>query len=81
MIDERAIVNGMVGLLASGGSTNHTLHLVAIARAALAGALSNHVGNETFALVDGTLSWLMLQTHVTLLFWNEVSDVPPNATT
>ncbi|WP_243382163.1 phosphogluconate dehydratase [Geothrix alkalitolerans] len=34
VIDERAIVNGMVGLLTTGGSTNHTLHLVAIARAA-----------------------------------------------
>uniref|UniRef100_UPI0038B2987E phosphogluconate dehydratase n=1 Tax=Parachitinimonas caeni TaxID=3031301 RepID=UPI0038B2987E len=34
MIDERAIVNGLVGLLATGGSTNHTIHLIAIARAA-----------------------------------------------
>ncbi len=34
VVDERAIVNGMVGLLASGGSTNHTIHLIAIARAA-----------------------------------------------
>ena len=34
MIDERAIVNGIVGLLATGGSTNHTLHLVAMAHAA-----------------------------------------------
>ncbi len=34
MIDERAIVNGVVGLMATGGSTNHTLHLVAMARAA-----------------------------------------------
>jgi phosphogluconate dehydratase len=34
IIDERAIVNGVVGLMASGGSTNHTLHLPAIARAA-----------------------------------------------
>ncbi len=34
MIDERSIVNGMVGLLATGGSTNHTMHLVAIAKAA-----------------------------------------------
>ena len=33
-VDERAIVNAMVGLLASGGSTNHTLHLVAMAAAA-----------------------------------------------
>ena len=34
IVSERAIVNAMVGLLASGGSTNHTIHLVAIARAA-----------------------------------------------
>jgi phosphogluconate dehydratase len=34
VIDERAIVNGMVGLMATGGSTNHALHLVAMARAA-----------------------------------------------
>jgi phosphogluconate dehydratase len=33
-IDERAIVNAVVGLLASGGSTNHTLHLIAMAAAA-----------------------------------------------
>ncbi|MBL8481113.1 MAG: phosphogluconate dehydratase [Rhodocyclaceae bacterium] len=34
VINEHAIVNGIVGLLATGGSTNHTIHLVAIARAA-----------------------------------------------
>jgi phosphogluconate dehydratase len=34
VIDEKAIVNGTVALLASGGSTNHSMHLVAIARAA-----------------------------------------------
>jgi phosphogluconate dehydratase len=34
IVDARAIVNGIVGLLATGGSTNHTIHLVAIARAA-----------------------------------------------
>jgi phosphogluconate dehydratase len=34
IISEKAIVNGMVGLLATGGSTNHTLHLVAVAKAA-----------------------------------------------
>ncbi len=34
MIDERSIVNGMVGLLATGGSTNLTIHLIAVARAA-----------------------------------------------
>ena len=33
-IDERAIVNGIVGLLATGGSSNHTLHMVAMAHAA-----------------------------------------------
>jgi phosphogluconate dehydratase len=34
VLDERSIVNAIVGLLATGGSTNHTLHLIAIARAA-----------------------------------------------
>ncbi len=33
-LDEKAIVNAMVGLAATGGSTNHAIHLVAIARAA-----------------------------------------------
>ena len=34
LVDAAAIVNGIVGLLATGGSTNHTLHIVAIAAAA-----------------------------------------------
>jgi phosphogluconate dehydratase len=34
VIDEKAIVNAMVGLVATGGSTNHFIHLPAIARAA-----------------------------------------------
>lgn len=34
LVDERALVNAIVALLASGGSTNHTIHFVAIARAA-----------------------------------------------
>ncbi len=34
IIDEKAIVNGIIGLLATGGSTNHTMHLIAIAKAA-----------------------------------------------
>ncbi|HWA79723.1 MAG TPA: phosphogluconate dehydratase [Acetobacteraceae bacterium] len=34
LVDERTVVNGMVGLLATGGSTNHTIHLVAMAKAA-----------------------------------------------
>lgn len=33
VIDERSIVNAVVALLASGGSTNHTIHLIAMARA------------------------------------------------
>jgi phosphogluconate dehydratase len=33
-VDEKAIVNAAVGLLATGGSTNHLLHIPAIARAA-----------------------------------------------
>jgi len=34
VVNERAIVNAMIGLLATGGSTNHMIHLPAIARAA-----------------------------------------------
>jgi phosphogluconate dehydratase len=34
VVDERAVVNGIVGLLATGGSTNHAIHLPAMARAA-----------------------------------------------
>ena len=34
IVDERALVNAVVALLATGGSTNHTIHLVAIAAAA-----------------------------------------------
>jgi len=34
VVDEHAVVNGVVALLATGGSTNHTMHLVAMAAAA-----------------------------------------------
>ena len=34
LVDERAIVNAIVALIATGGSTNHTIHWVAVARAA-----------------------------------------------
>jgi phosphogluconate dehydratase len=34
IVDEHVLVNGIVALLATGGSTNHTIHLVAVARAA-----------------------------------------------
>jgi len=34
VVDEKAIVNAAIGLLATGGSTNHAIHLPAIARAA-----------------------------------------------
>ncbi|MBV8665410.1 MAG: phosphogluconate dehydratase [Burkholderiaceae bacterium] len=34
VVDEKCIVNAVIALLATGGSTNHTLHLVAIAKAA-----------------------------------------------
>jgi phosphogluconate dehydratase len=34
VVDERAIANAIVGLLATGGSTNHTIHLIAMANAA-----------------------------------------------
>lgn len=34
IIDERSFVNAIIGLMATGGSTNHTLHLIAMAKAA-----------------------------------------------
>jgi phosphogluconate dehydratase len=34
MVNEKAIVNAVVGLLATGGSTNHAIHIPAMARAA-----------------------------------------------
>ena len=34
IVDEKAIVNAIIGLLATGGSTNHTIHLIAVAAAA-----------------------------------------------
>jgi phosphogluconate dehydratase len=34
IVSERSLVNGIVGLLATGGSTNHAIHIIAIARAA-----------------------------------------------
>ncbi len=34
VINEKSIVNAIVGLLATAGSTNHTIHLIAVARAA-----------------------------------------------
>jgi len=34
LVDERVIVNAMIALLATGGSTNHLIHWVAVARAA-----------------------------------------------
>jgi len=34
VVDEKSIVNALAGLLATGGSTNHTIHLIAMARAA-----------------------------------------------
>lgn len=34
LLSEKNIINAIIGLMATGGSTNHTIHLVAIARAA-----------------------------------------------
>jgi phosphogluconate dehydratase len=34
MLDEKSFINAIIGLLATGGSTNHTIHIIAMARAA-----------------------------------------------
>ncbi|MCB9961568.1 MAG: phosphogluconate dehydratase [Hyphomonas sp.] len=54
MIDERSIVNGIVGLMATGGSTNHALHLPAMAAAA--GII---VTLEDFAEISSVVPLLM----------------------
>lgn len=50
ILDERAFVNGMVGLMATGGSTNLVLHLPAMARAA-----GIHLTLEDFADISATV--------------------------
>ena len=64
VVDERAIVNGIVGLLATGGSTNHTLHLVAIAAAA-----GIHIDWNDFADLSKTVPLL------TRIYPNGTADV------
>ncbi len=54
LVDEKTIVNGLVGLLATGGSTNHTMHLVAIARAA-----GIHIDWEDFDTLSAHVPLLM----------------------
>ncbi|MGR6874313.1 phosphogluconate dehydratase [Pseudomonas sp. HK3] len=53
MINEKSIVNAMIGLMATGGSTNHTIHLIAIARAA--GIIINW---DDFSLLSSTIPLL-----------------------
>ena len=50
ILDERAFVNGIVGLMASGGSTNLVLHLPAMARAA-----GIHLDLQDFADISGAV--------------------------
>jgi len=64
VIDERAVVNGIVGLHATGGSTNHTIHLVAIARAA-----GIQVNWDDFAELSGVVPLL------TRIYPNGAADV------
>ncbi len=53
VIDERSIVNGVIGLHATGGSTNHLLHLVAIAAAA---GITSETGGLRRAVVGGAVA-------------------------
>ncbi len=54
MIDERSIVNGVVGLHATGGSTNHTLHLIAMARAA---GIARHLAGHFRSVAKSCRCW------------------------
>lgn len=53
IVDAKSIVNGLVGLLATGGSTNHTMHLVAVARAA-----GYHVNWDDFSDISNAVPLL-----------------------
>jgi phosphogluconate dehydratase len=53
VVDERVIVNAMVALLATGGSTNHLIHWVAVARAA-----GIHIDWTDFAELSGVVPLL-----------------------
>ncbi len=53
ILDAKAIVNGIAGLLATGGSTNHTIHLVAIAAAA-----GIHIDWQDFSDISGAVPQL-----------------------
>ena len=64
VIDEKAVVNGMIGLHATGGSTNHTMHLVAMARAA-----GIEIGWDDFADLSDVIPLL------TRIYPNGVADV------
>ena len=50
VVDERAIVNATIGLLATGGSTNHAIHIPAMARAA---AVAGYVSRTSGGAVGG----------------------------
>ena len=54
VVSEKSVVNAMVGLLATGGSTNETMHLVAIARAA-----GIHINWDDFALLSDNVPLLV----------------------
>jgi phosphogluconate dehydratase len=54
VVCDKSVVNAMVGLLARGGSTNETMHLVAIARAA-----GIHINWDDFALLSDNVPLLV----------------------
>ena len=56
LVDERTMVNACVALLASGGSTNHTMHLVAMARADSAAGGDRQEGSRGLGS-PGPLLW------------------------
>jgi phosphogluconate dehydratase len=54
LVDSRCLINALVGLMASGGSTNHTIHWVSVARAA--GYLIDWTDMETISSVTPLLT-------------------------
>ena len=64
VIDERSIINALIGLHATGGSTNHTIHLIAMAR-----AIGVHLDWDDFSDLSAVIPLL------TRIYPNGIADV------
>lgn len=74
VVNEKAIVNAIVGLMATGGSTNHTIHIPAVARAA--GIIVNWEDFARLSDVVPTLSKIYPSGPSDVNKFNEIGGLP-----